>query len=283
MAETKTDQLIGIFDSGIGGLSVLREIQKMLPFQPLYYIADQAHVPYGKRKLSEIREFAFQITDFLADKGAKLIVVACNTASAAALKELRAAYPQLIFVGMEPAVKPATEKTHNGVVGVLATPATFQGKLYNTLVEKFARDVSILTHTCPGLVEAIESGDLHSPNTQRILKQALIPMIENGADTIVLGCTHFPFIIPLIREIAGPRVSVIDPAPAIAKRVGYLLNQAGLTNGYKPAKYDVFATTGNTAHFRHALHTLLAIDAAPLKLVWGEDLKLHNCQAEEKE
>ncbi len=268
MKENKNGKLVGIFDSGIGGLSVLREIQTMLPFQPLYYIADQAHVPYGKRDLAEIREFAFSITDFLADKGAQLIVVACNTASAAALKELREAYPHLTFVGMEPAVKPATEKTHNGVVGVLATPATFQGKLYHTLVERFAQDVKILTHTCPGLVEAIESGDIQSAQSRLILKQALIPMLEKGADTIVLGCTHFPFIIPIIRDIVGPRVAVIDPAPAIAKRVSFLLQQSALINGYTKKDNVVFSTTGDTGSFQTVLHALLGIDAKPIALYW---------------
>lgn len=268
MEEKRIDKLVGIFDSGIGGLSVLREIQAMLPFQPLYYIADQAHVPYGKRDLAEIRDYSLAITDFLAKKGAELIVVACNTASAAALEELREAYPHLTFVGMEPAVKPATEKTHNGVVGVLATPATFQGRLYHTLVERFAKDVKILTHTCPGLVEAIESGDIHSSNTRLILKQALLPMIEKGADTIVLGCTHFPFIIPTIRDIVGPHISVIDPAPAIAKRVGYLLNERKMVSGYMQNPHNTFSTTGDCGSFKQALQTLLGIDSVPLTLKW---------------
>lgn len=270
MENKKTGKLVGIFDSGIGGLSVLREIQTTLPFQPLYYVADQAHVPYGKRDLTEIRGFAFAITDFLVEKGAQLIVVACNTASAAALKELRETYPHLAFVGMEPAVKPATEKTHNGVVGVLATPATFQGKLYHTLVERFAKDVKILTHTCPGLVEAIESGDTRSVKTRLILKQALIPMLEKGADTIVLGCTHFPFIIPVIRDIVGPRVSVIDPAPAIAKRVSYLLQQSEQINGYSPKNSVVFSTSGHVGQFQSVLHALLGIDIKPTSLTWDQ-------------
>jgi glutamate racemase len=275
MNKNRTDKLVGVFDSGIGGLSVMREIQAMIPFQPLYYIADQVHVPYGKRDLEEIRDFSFAITDFLANKGAELIVVACNTASAAALKELREAYPHLTFVGMEPAVKPATEKTHNGVVGVLATPATFQGKLYHTLVERFAQDVKILTHTCPGLVESIESGDIQSSNTRLILKQALLPMLEKGADTIVLGCTHFPFIIPTIRDIVGPNISVIDPAPAIAKRVAYLLNEKKLVNGYVQTAQNTYSTTGNHSRFQQTLHTLLGIDVVPVSLKWDQQKIVH--------
>ncbi len=273
--EKKSGNLVGVFDSGIGGLSVLREIQLMVPFQPVYYIADQAHVPYGKRDLSEIREFAFAITKFLEDQGAKIIVVACNTASAAALKELRRSFSHLSFVGMEPAVKPASEKTHNGIVGVLATPATFQGKLYHTLVERFARDVKILTHTCPGLVEAIEAGNIQSASTRLILKKALMPMIEKGADTIVLGCTHFPFVIPLIREIVGPRITVIDPAPAIAKRVSFLLNKDGLINGYKPNIGTTYSTTGNLQKFKQSLHTLLNLNAETLQLEWAGNMLTH--------
>ena len=272
MEKQPQPNLVGIFDSGIGGLSVLREIHAMLPFQPLYFVADQAHVPYGKRDLEEIRAFSFAITDFLAGKGARMIIVACNTASAAALKELRAAYPQLTFVGMEPAVKPATRTTHNGVVGVLATPATFEGKMYNTLVEKFARDVKIFTNTCAGLVEEIESGGTSSPNARQILKQALIPMVEKGADTIVLGCTHFPFVVPLIEAIVGPDVTVIDPAPAIARRTSYLLDELGLIVRYANGEDLTFATTGETGKFKNSIYSLLGIETDPQKLDWQDGI-----------
>ena len=162
---TSTNKLIGIFDSGVGGLSVLGEIHHLLPQSPLYYLADQAHVPYGNRSLEEIRHLSTAITRFLIDQGAQLIVVACNTASAAALQDLRGEFPQVPFVGMEPAVKPATRHTNNGIVGVLATPATFQGRLYHTLVERFAKDVRILTNTLPGLVEEIEAGRTGQPSS----------------------------------------------------------------------------------------------------------------------
>lgn len=266
-----SSSLVGIFDSGIGGLSVLREIHSMLPFQPLYYIADQAHVPYGKRQLEEIRKFSLTITGYLVDLGAQVVVVACNTASAAALRELRAEYPKIAFVGMEPAVKPATQNTHNGVVGVLATPATFEGRLYNTLVEKFAGDVKILKNTCPGLVEEIENGGTTSQKALRILKQALIPMLDNGVDTIVLGCTHFPFIVPLIQEIVGPHVTVIDPAPAIARRTSYLLDKLGLIVRYAQNSDLRFATTGKRGLYKDAIYSLLGIDTNPQILRWDAD------------
>ncbi len=270
-----SESLVGIFDSGIGGLSVLREIHDMLPFQPLFYIADQIHVPYGKRQMSEIRDFSFAITDFLATMDAKVIVVACNTASAAALKDLRGEYPHLTFVGMEPAVKPAIQKTHTGIVGVLATPATFQGKLYHTLVEKFASSVKILTHTCPGLVELIESGETTSQGTKLILQRALLPMIEKGADTIVLGCTHFPFVIPMIKRIVGPNVTVIDPSPAIAKRVSFLLNELDLIKKYPHESEVAFSTTGKPESFKRVIYSLIGTDTAPIPLNWKSGKLTH--------
>jgi glutamate racemase len=226
---------IGVFDSGVGGLSVLRAIRQQMPQQPVIYLADQAHVPYGQRSLLEVRAFSEEITRFLLSQAARLVVVACNAASAAALHHLRLAFPQVPFVGMEPAVKPAAEQTRTGVVGVLATPATFQGELYTSVVERFAQGVRLLQDTCPGLVKQIEAGQLDTPATRVILERALIPMLAEKIDTIVLGCTHYPFVIPLIQEIAGPGVRVIDPAPAVARQAGRLLEAAGLQAGPQDA------------------------------------------------
>jgi glutamate racemase len=260
---------IGVFDSGVGGLSVVREIQRLLPRAPLYYIADQVHVPYGKRQLDEIFTFSLAISRFLITQGAGVIVVACNTASAAALSALRETLPATPFVGMEPAVKPATLQTENGIVGVLATPATFQGRMYSTLVERFAQNVRLLTNTLPGLVEAVERGELDSSATRRILETAIKPMLAEGADTLVLGCTHFPFVLPLIREIAGPDVKVIDPAPAIARRTAYLLEQSAITFANGTEAKTVFATTGSVEKFKSAIHNLLNIDTEPIQLNWN--------------
>lgn len=238
---------IGIFDSGVGGLSVLRALRQRLPGQPAIFFADQAHVPYGPRPMEEVRDFAEGITRFLLEQGAGLIVVACNAASAAALYHLRGKFPGVPFVGMEPAVKPAAETTRSGVVGVLATPATFQGALYASVVERFAHDVSVLQDTCPGLVGQIEAGELDSPRTRQILERALEPMLAKGIDTVVLGCTHYPFVIPLIEEIAGTGVRVIDPAPAVARQTERLLKQNGLlAEGDAPAPVR-FVTSGNPA------------------------------------
>jgi len=215
--------MIGIFDSGVGGLSVLRAVRARLPGCSIIYLGDQAHVPYGPRPLAEVRAFSEAVTRCLLGQGADLIVVACNAASAAALHGLREKFPATPFVGMEPALKPAAETTRSGVVGVLATPATFQGPLYASVVERFARGVTVLEDTCPGLVAQIERGDLNGPLTRAILEAALRPMLTQGMDTVVMGCTHYPFVIPLIQEICGPGVCVIDPAPSVAQQVERVL------------------------------------------------------------
>lgn len=248
---------IGMFDSGVGGLSVLKAIHALLPAQPVIYFADQAHVPYGSRSLEEVRAFSSAITEFLLGLGSALIVVACNTASAAALQELRAQFPETRFVGMEPAVKPAAEQTHTGVVGVLATPATFQGRLYSSVVERFAKEVTILQDTCPGLVGEIEKGNLEGAETHRILENAIRPMLDENIDTIVLGCTHYPFVIPLIRLIAGAGVTVIDPAPAIARQTGRVLVALGITQLPDFQASVTYYTSGTPAVFEEVLPCFL--------------------------
>ena len=234
---TMSNQPIGIFDSGVGGLSILREIRNLLPHEDIQYFADQAHVPYGARSLEEVRGYSEAITSFLLRKGAKLIVVACNTASAASLYYLRNIFPGLLFVGMEPAVKPAAESTLNGIVGVLATPATFQGELFASVVERFAEGVTVLTQTIPDLVERIEAGEIDSPETREILSRAIQPLLDSGVDSLVLGCTHYPFIIPLLQELAGEGVKVINPSPAIARQTLRLITDNSLhTSKNKPGE-----------------------------------------------
>jgi len=238
-----TPAVIGIFDSGVGGLSVLRAVQSQLPCHSVLYLADQAHVPYGARTRDEVRGFAEGITRFLLEQGAHVIVIACNAASAASLHYLRKIFPQTPFVGMEPAVKPAAAGTHSGVIGVLATPVTFQGELYASVVERFGKGVTILQDTCPGLVKQIEEGHLASLETRTILERALAPMIVQGVDTVVMGCTHYPFVIPLIQQIVGPRVQVIDPAPAVARQTGRLLQNCGpRTNGDQVGEVRIYST-----------------------------------------
>lgn len=268
---------IGIFDSGIGGLSVLHAIHELMPDEPLLYLADQAHVPYGPRPLEEVRQFSEAITRYLLEQDARLIVVACNTASAAALKYLRALFPEVPFVGMEPAVKPAVEHTRSRVVGILATPSTFQGELYASVVERFGQGVKLLQSTCPGLVNQIEIGALESPETHRILEQALSPMLDQGIDTVVLGCTHYPFVIPLIQQITGPNVRVIDPAPAVARQAQRLLIAGslldldlidGVDQSGKPLQLLHLATTGDAARLESMLPGLIGDTAQVERLAW---------------
>ncbi len=262
---------IGIFDSGVGGLSVLRAIRTQMPNESVIYFGDQGHIPYGPRPMEQIRDFSEAITKFLLEHNAKIIVVACNTASAAALKYLRGTFPDVQFVGMEPAVKPAAEHTQTGRVGVLATPATFQGALYASVVERFANGVELFQNTCSGLVQQIEQGNLNGSETRRILEDALRPMLEKDIDTVVLGCTHYPFVIPLIQEIAGEKVRVIDPAPAVARQVRRLLEAGGLRNESDEPGDIRFYTSGEVNALKSLLPVLLGEDGDVERVEWVDD------------
>jgi glutamate racemase len=267
---------IGVFDSGVGGLSVLRAIRGQMPEENILYFGDQGHVPYGPRSMEQIQNFSEGITKFLLDHDSKLIVVACNTASAAALTFLRGRFPAVSFVGMEPAVKPAAETTKTGRVGVLATPATFQGALYASVVERFAAGVELFQHTCPGLVSQIEKGELNSADTRFILEDALFPMLDasRNIDTIVLGCTHYPFVIPLIEQIVGKNVRVIDPAPSVAKQVKRLLEAAGTRNQPQGQASVRFFTSGNPSEMRPMLPVLLGESGEVESVTWKNDREI---------
>jgi glutamate racemase len=264
--------MIGVFDSGVGGLSVLRHIRAQMPHAKSLYFADSAHVPYGPRPLLEVRGFAEAITCFLLERGARVIVIPCNTASAAALKYLREKYPGVPFVGMEPAVKPAAEHTRTGVVGVLATPATFQSELFNSVVERFASGVTVLRQVCPGLVQQIEAGELASPKTEAMLRGWVEPMLAQNIDALVLGCTHYPFVIPLLQKICGPGVRVIDPAPAVARQVVRVAvaSLTGEWQGTSGKGQVTYFTSGDVAEFERAL-AVLGIERGPVHGVrWRE-------------
>ena len=269
----KSTDPIGVFDSGVGGLSVLRALRNLMPGEDIIYFGDQAHVPYGPRPMEQVRDFSKAITQFLLDENAKLIVVACNTASAAALTYLRQTFPGMRFVGMEPAVKPAAETTRSGVVGVLATPATFQGALYASVVERFANGVELMQSTCPGLVQEIEKGNLTGRATRKILESALRPMLEKKIDTVVLGCTHYPFVIPLISQSVGENVRVIDPAPAVARQVERLLDACGTRN--QAAQGSVrFLTSGDPTIFQSLITRLLGATGEVEQLIWEGENRL---------
>ncbi len=248
---------IGIFDSGLGGLSVWREIARQLPGENTLYVADQAHVPYGSRSMDEIRSFCEAIAVFLLEQGAKIVVIACNAASAAALHYLRKLYPDVAFVGMEPAVKPAVKNTRTGVVGVLATQTTFQGKLFESLIAAYGNHARVVTCVGHGLVENVESGAVDTLETEKLLKECMDPLLSMGADQLVLGCTHYQFLMPLIRKLAGSAVSIIDPAPAVALQTARVMKQRQLINTNQGKGRHVFLTTGKPETFKSNLERLI--------------------------
>jgi glutamate racemase len=266
-----TTSPIGVFDSGVGGLSVLRAMRILMPEESILYFGDQGHVPYGPRSMGQIQSFSEGITKFLLDHDSKLIVVACNTASAAALTYLRGRFPTVSFVGMEPAVKPAAEITRTGKVGVLATPATFQGALYASVVERFGVGVELFQHTCPGLVSQIEKGELESNATRTILEDALYPMLAKNIDTVVLGCTHYPFVIPLIEQIVGENVRVIDPAPSVAKQAKRLLEAKGMKSQMLGHASVRFFTSGDSSKMKTVLPILLGESGEVESVIWKND------------
>lgn len=220
-----SSQPIGVFDSGVGGLTVVRALAERLPAEALCYFADTAHVPYGPQPAARITGYVSDITAFLLSQGAKIIVVACNTATAASLHHLRERWPQVPFVGMEPAVKPAALATRTGKVGVLATQTTIASERYASLMARFAQGVQVWQDPCLGLVPLIEAGRWDEPETEALLRDILHPMLSAGVDTLVLGCTHYPLVASLIRRIAGEGVALVDPAPAVARRTEAILRE----------------------------------------------------------
>ncbi|NOX61341.1 MAG: glutamate racemase [Chloroflexi bacterium] len=247
---------IGLFDSGVGGLSVWRALVERLPAESTVYLADQAHAPYGPRSLSEVRELARAAAGWLIEQGAKLVVAACNTASAAALDDLRREWPRIPFVGMEPAIKPASERTKTGRVGVMATPGTLTAPRFHHLVERFASGVEVHTQVCPGLVEWVEAGRLNGPEVMADLRRLLRPLTAAGVDHLVLGCTHYPFLAPAIQQVMGDKVTLVDPAPAVARQVERVLAERGLLAPASSTPQHRLATTGDPTRFRETLAAL---------------------------
>lgn len=237
---------IGVFDSGVGGLTVLREICNALPGEHLLYVADSQYAPYGEKSRAFIEARSIAICEFLLQQQAKAIVVACNTATAAAITTLRERFAVPI-IAIEPAVKPAAQQTKSKVVGVLATSGTLASDNFMKLLVRFGADVNILVQPCPGLVEQVEVGDLSGAATQALLESYLRPLLLQGADTIVLGCTHYPFLAPLIQSIAGTGVSIIDPAAAIASELWRRLENVGLLSAAGEGGTEKFWTSGEVA------------------------------------
>jgi glutamate racemase len=264
-------QPIGVFDSGVGGLSVLRHLRAQLPAEQFIYLADQRHVPYGSRSPQEIIQFSQGITEFFLQLNMKAIVVACNTASAAALSLLRQQF-DLPFVGMEPAVKPAAQQTKSGKVGILATGGTFASDRYARLTAKYAKGVSVWEDPCVGLVPEIEAGRLDSPAVHQILQQALTPMLAAGVDTVVMGCTHYPFVLPVVEQIVGTAVNIIDPAPAIARQTGVVLRQYKLLADASQTGNVRYITTGAVEAYARQVEQLVEWSGVEVETaVWNGD------------
>ena len=250
-----SNQPIGIFDSGLGGLSVWKELVKTLPNENIIYYADSANCPYGSKTEQEIIHLSKKNVDFLLQKGCKIIVVACNTATAAAIDYLRANY-NISFIGMEPAVKPASLNSKTKSIAVLATEGTFNGRLYKETSERFAKDVKVNIKVGEKLVDIVEQGLIYEPETKKHLKQLIKPLVDLNIDHLVLGCTHYPFLIPVLSEILSPDVKIIDPASAVAKQTYRIIKQENIfnENDIKP-KYE-FYTTGNKVILNNFLNKI---------------------------
>ncbi len=257
------DAPIGIFDSGIGGLSVLRHVRTLLPDESLLYFADSGFAPYGEKPEAVIVERAVSIAAFLLTQNIKALVVACNTATAAAIAGLRARYPELPVVGVEPGLKPAASLTRSGTIGVLATANTLASEKFLKLQSQVAQDarVTFLLQPCNGLAHQIEKGELSSRETQQLVEHYVTPLVAQHADTLVLGCTHYPFVEQLIREVAGPEVSIVDTGEPVARQLQRLLEQRDLLRQIPATDRLMAYTTGSSSTLSLAFSKLLRLDA----------------------
>lgn len=248
-------QPIGIFDSGVGGLSVWREIRTLLPQESTIYLADSANCPYGSRSHEEVIRLSEAATQFLLDQGAKMIVVACNTATAAAIKHLRSQFP-VRFVGMEPALKPAANATQSGHIAVLATEGTLKGNHFNNTMKRYAAGLDVMLQIGHGLVELVEEDQLETVEAELLMQQYLNPMLHRQVDQIVLGCSHYPFLRPLIERLVPENVSVVDPAPAVALRVKSVLKEEKGQQPSADAPQHHFFSSGNGKVLKSLVHRI---------------------------
>lgn len=259
------DSPIGMFDSGLGGLSVLREVRSLLPAEHVLYVADSAWCPYGVRPEAEIRARSVAVAREIVAAGAKILIVACNTATSVALPSLRARLPVPV-VGLVPAVKPAAATSRNRRIGVLATPRTVAGERLEALIREFANDVEVHVQAAPGLADLVEAGHLSGPSVEVAVATFVRPLARHGVDTIVLGCTHYPFLRESIQRVAGPAVNVIDSGNAVARRTEHLLRQQNMLADKGRTGIVTIFTSGDTAHVGTTASRLLeeAIVARPL-------------------
>lgn len=270
MYETKTvtvtvmhnSQPIGIFDSGVGGLSVLNEIHRSLPHENLIYIADSAFTPYGNKPLEFVQQRCHDLTQFLLEQGVKTVVVACNTATAAAVGALRRQF-SVPIIAMEPGVRPAIAATRTGVVGVMATENTLASQQFTSLLHRYAENVQVISQPCPGLVEQIETGEFDSDKTYQLIRQFTDPLLSAGADTIVLGCTHYPLVRKQIVEIIGPNISIIETGQAVAQQLNRKLLERQLLSGSTEYASIKFWTSGDGQHIGKVVS---AIQTCPVEV-----------------
>ena len=247
---------------------MLAEIRARMPAESMVYVADQRWAPYGDRSLEEVRSRSVQVAGQLIDSASKAVVVACNSASAAALHHLREVYPEVPFIGMEPAVKPAALQSGRGIIGVIATTTTFQGDLFASVVDRHADGVTVLTGAAPGLVAIVEEGLKERSKAEFELAAILQPMVGEGMDTLVLGCTHYSFLTGLIREVVGPEISIVDPAPAVAVQVARVLHQRGLTAPENGKGRLDYRTTADPERFADAIEALTGTRPVPPPARW---------------
>ncbi len=268
----QSEEAIGVFDSGVGGLSVLAHIRDCLPHERLFYVADSAFMPYGCKSNQLVEERCLSVAAFFAEKKCKAMVVACNTATAAAVHHLRAMY-DIPVIGMEPALKPAVGFSRAGVVGILATSGTVGSEKFRRLKDRYALDATLIVQPCPGLVEQIEKGDLDSEMTRSMLGSFLQPLMLQGVDTLVLGCTHYPFVAPLIREIVGETIAIVDTGDAIAREVERQLQLNNLLRSPLRLTDDrsalvKFGTTGDIDQVEPLMSQLWGKDTSPKQLLF---------------
>jgi glutamate racemase len=259
---------LGVFDSGVGGVSVLREIRRALPHEDLIYVADSRHAPYGDRSPAFVTARATTMIEYFIERGAKAVVVACNTATGIAIDVLRRSFPALPIVAIEPALKPAAAASRSGVVGILATRGTLESEKFKRLVDTHGQHVEVIAEIGTGLVEQVERGELNSPETRALVEGYLRPMIARGADTIVLGCTHYPFLSAVIQDVAGPSITVIDPAVAVARELRRRLEAGDLLAPDTHAGRERFWTTGAPEHTQ-----------AVIAHLWGQAIEVTSAPA----
>ena len=249
---------IGFFDSGIGGLSVLLAVRRVLPFENLIYFADSAHCPYGSKGGDFVQQRSLTISRFLLKHGAKACVVACNSASEAALELLRLTFPDWEIIGVEPALKVAQGLSKNRKIGVLGTPLTLQGRRFSRLLENFSAGMEVYTQPVAGLVELIENGRFDDPRIETILKKNLRPLLNKGVDTLVLGCTHYPFLREQIAAICGPLVEVIDTADPVVRQLWRRLVLRGRLNPGPASGQSEYFSSGDTRAVTRVVRTIMA-------------------------